>query len=64
MAKELEIRCFISIDGAPEVPWESLDKQKQQEIGKRLAGRMAKAAEDYYSAHPKEFAARLAAKAV
>lgn len=55
MKKEITVRIFISRNGAPEVPWESLTPEEQAQAGEILADRMAKGFEDYFRQHPEEW---------
>ena len=52
---DIKVRCFISIDGAPEVPLESLTPEQREEAGRAMARNMAKAAEEWYNRHPEEW---------
>ena len=52
---EITVRCMISIDGAPEVPWESLTPEEQYAAGVRLRDRMKAGIEEYYGQHPEEW---------
>lgn len=57
MAKEIKVRCFISIGGAPEVPVESLTPEQRADVGIRLRDRMAAEINRYYGAHIDEWEA-------
>lgn len=54
---ELKTRVFVSIHGAPEVPWESLTTEQQEYAGQQIAKNFMKGLSDYYSAHPDEYKA-------
>lgn len=36
MKNDIKVRNFISIDGQPEVPWDSLSKEQQKELAIRM----------------------------
>ena len=57
MAKDITVRCYISIGGAPEVPVESLTPEQRADVGIRLRDRMAAEICKYYGAHPEEWEA-------
>lgn len=56
MAKrqEYEVVSYISIGGAPPVPFDSLTAAERAAAVERMMNNMSRALSDYYSAHPEE----------
>ena len=55
MAQTIKVRCFISIAGAAEVPWEALTPEQQYAAGVTMRDRMKSGIEEYYAKHPDEW---------
>ena len=52
--KELTGRCFIEINGAPPVPFDSLSAEEKARVMEIWSERLSKTMSAYYSNHPEE----------
>ena len=57
--KEFTYKFMISVDGAPEVPLESLTAEQRAEAGRRMTENLSRVMSEYYSLHPEEYNALL-----
>lgn len=48
-------RCFIEIDGAAPVPFDSLSSEEKERVFAIWSERLSKTMSDYYSNHPEEY---------
>lgn len=53
--KEFTYKFMISVDGAPEVPLESLTDDELTAVKKDMREKLSRGMSDYYSYHPKEY---------
>lgn len=53
---ELRCRCFISIDGAAPVPFQSLTQEQAEKCKKIMSERLSKTCSTYFTNHPDEYA--------
>ena len=56
MARELTARCFISINDAPPVPFESLSEETLEQAKRAMSARLERNMSAYFSQHPEEYA--------
>lgn len=49
-------KIYISINGGPDVLWDSLTEAEKDECRAKMKANFAKAINEYYNAHPDEFA--------
>lgn len=54
MAK-ITVRCFIEVDGAAPVPWESLSAAELERVRAKMSERLGRSVSAYYSQHPEEY---------
>ena len=55
--KEFTYKFFISVDGAPEVPLESLNEEQLETVRDKMRRNLESVMSDYYTAHPEEYKA-------
>ena len=53
--KELTGRCFIEINGAPPVPFDSLSAEEKAKVMEIWSERLSKTMSAYYTNHPEEY---------
>lgn len=53
--KEFTYKFFISVDGASEVPLESLTAKQSETARQRMTGNLERVLSDYYSRNPEEY---------
>ena len=56
MANKLTVRSFVIMDDET-VPWEQLTDEQIEGIKNHWSERLSRTASDYYTRHPKEYAA-------
>lgn len=55
--KEFTYKFMISVDGAPEVPLESLTKDELINVKRKMRENLSRGMSEYYSLHPEEYSA-------
>lgn len=53
--KELTGRCFIEINGAPAVPFDSLSAEEKARVMDIWSERLSRTMSAYYTNHPEEY---------